>query len=229
MGKTDTDDVEMEVYGTPGEYFGAFMQGGTIRLHGNAQNFTAMCMHHGILQIFGNAGKVCGYASKGGTIFILGDIVDRGWTNSVNDPRCQDLQIHILGSASKYCGESLMGGDFFFGGLYFDSAGKLRIQDRPYRGTKLLGGSSRGNMLFFDPYDRLDQHQYAHGKLKKIAAEDWNYWKRMVVDTLRLSGVEIKKNNGKEIFVADGKSFALSPENFKLLVPKGGLKGYESH
>lgn len=229
MGKTDTDDVEMEVYGTPGEYFGAFMQGGTIRLHGNAQNFTAMCMHHGNLEIFGNAGKVCGYASKGGRVFILGDIVDRAWTNSVNDPRCQDLQIHILGSASKYCGESLMGGDFFFGGLYFDSAGKLCVQDRPYRGTKLLGGASRGNMLFFDPYDRLDPHQYAHGKLKDIAAQEWDYWKKMVVDTLELSGVKIKKNNGKDIFVADGRSFALSPENFKLLVPKGGLKGYESH
>jgi len=27
MGSGDTDDVEMEIYGTPGEYFGAFMQG----------------------------------------------------------------------------------------------------------------------------------------------------------------------------------------------------------
>jgi hypothetical protein len=204
------------------------MQGGTIRLHGNAQNFAAMCMHHGNLKIFGNAGKVCGYASKGGNIFILGDIVDRAWTNSVNDPRCQDLQIHILGSASKYCGESLMGGDFFFGGLYFDSKGQLRIQDRPYRGTKLMGGASRGNMLFFDPYDRLDPNQYAHGKLKEIPAEDWDYWKKMVADTLKLSGVELKGND-KQAFIADGKSFAISPENFKLLVPKGGLKGYESH
>jgi glutamate synthase domain-containing protein 2/FAD/FMN-containing dehydrogenase/ferredoxin/glutamate synthase domain-containing protein 1 len=229
MGDIDTDDVEMDVYGTPGEYFGAFMQGGIIRLHANAQNFTAMCMHHGTLQIFGNAGKVCGYASKGGNIFILGDIVDRAWTNSVNDPRCQDLQIHILGSASKYCGESLMGGDFFFGGLYFDSTGQLRIQDRPYRGTKLMGGASRGNMLFFDPYDHLDPHQYAHGKLKEISETDWSYWEEFVAETLIMSGIQLKKENGKEVFVADGKPFELEPKNFKLMVPKGGLKGYESH
>jgi hypothetical protein len=229
MGTTDTDDVEMDVYGTPGEYFGAFMQGGTIRLHGNAQNFAAMCMHHGELQIFGNAGKVCGYASKGGKISVLGDIVDRGWTNSVNDPRCQDLQINILGSASKYCGESLMGGDFFFAGLYFNSEGKLKIQDRPFRGTKLMGGASRGNMLFFDPNNRLDPHQYTHGKIAELTAENWPALKKMVVDTLNLAGIEITRKNGVEKFTADDKQFTIEPQNFKLLVPKGGLKGYESH
>ncbi|MFQ5584273.1 MAG: hypothetical protein ACE5GL_07555, partial [Calditrichia bacterium] len=211
MGNTDTDDVEMDIYGIPGEYFAAFMQGGIIRLHGNAQNFTAMCMHHGELQVFGNAGKVCGYASKGGRVFILGDIVDRGWTNSVNDPRCQDLQIHILGSASKYCGESLMGGDFFFGGLYFDTTGKLRIQDRPYRGTKLLGGASRGNMLFFDPNDRLDPHQYAHGKPEPLTAENWPRLKQMVIETLKPSGIEVARTNNDLEFTADGRQYKIEP------------------
>ena len=229
MGSTDTDDVEIDVYGTPGEYFGAFMQGGTIRLHGNAQNFAAMGMHHGELYIYGNAGKVCGYASKGGEVYILGDIVDRAWTNSVNDPRCQDMRVHILGSASKYAGESLMGGDFFFGGLYFDSKGDLRIQERPYRGTKLLGGASRGNMLFFDPYDRLITVQYNHGKLKVPTANEWIYWKEMVEKTLLFAGVTLQLIDGVSSFIADGKTFTLEPQNFKLIVPKGGLKGYESH
>ncbi|MEZ4762126.1 MAG: hypothetical protein R3C26_02620 [Calditrichia bacterium] len=92
-------------------------------------------------------------------------------TNSVNDPRCQNLQIHVLGSASNYCGESLMGGDFFFGGMFFDQDGKLRMQERPYRGTKLMGAYSRGNFLFFDPHDRLDPHQYSHAKFEEIT---WN-------------------------------------------------------
>jgi len=77
------------------------MQGGTIRLHGNAQNFCGMAMHHGKLYVFGNAGKVCGYASKGGKVFIMGDIVDRCWTNSVNDSRTQDLEVMILGVWKK--------------------------------------------------------------------------------------------------------------------------------
>ncbi len=229
MGKSDTDDVEIEVYGTPGEYFGAFMQGGAIRCHGNAQNFTAMGMHHGNLYVFGNSGKVNGYASKGGKVFILGDIVDRAWTNSVNDPRCQDLQVHVLGSASKYCGESLMGGDFFFGGMYFDAKGHLRLQERPYRGTKLMGGASRGNFLFFDPHDRLDPHQYSHAKFAEITLEMWEYWQERVTETLALAGVEIHKKGNQKAFYADEKEYILTPENFRLLIPKGGLKGYESH
>ena len=230
MGKVDSDDVEIDVYGTPGEYFGAFMQGGTIRCHGNAQNFTAMGMHHGNLYIHGNAGKVNGYASKGGKVVILGDIVDRAWTNSVNDPRCQNLQIHVLGSASKYCGESLMGGDFFFGGMFFDQDGKLRMQERTYRGTKLMGGASRGNFLFFDPHDRLDPHQYSHAKFEEITPELWEYWQERVMETLQLAGVELSTKNGKTFsFEVDEQPYALSPENFRLLIPKGGQKGYESH
>ncbi|GAB4367906.1 MAG: hypothetical protein Kow0042_08790 [Calditrichia bacterium] len=229
MGTSDTDDVIMDVYGAPGEYFGAFMQGGTVRLHGNAQNFAAMCMHHGHLQIFGNAGKVCGYASKGGEVYILGNIVDRAWTNSVNDSRCQDLKVHILGTASKYAGESLMGGDFFFAGLYFGQNGELRLQDRPYRGTKLLGGASRGNMLFFDPLNRLDPHQYVHGKLQEIQETDWPGWLQMITKTFKLAGINIRQQNGESLIYADGKTYSINPANFKLVVPKGGLKGYESH
>jgi len=29
--------------------------------------------------------------------------------------------------------------------------------------------------------------------------------------------------------VADGKELAIAPENFKLIVARGGLRGYESH
>ena len=205
------------------------MQGGTLRVHGNAQNFAGMCMHHGHLHIFGHAGKVCGYASKGGDVFILGDIVDRAWTNSVNDPRCQPLRVHVLGSASKYAGESLMGGDFFFGGMYFNEKGELRVQQRPYRGTKLLGGASRGRMLFFDPYDRLDPHQYTHGKIVDIPAEEWPYWQERVRKTLELADIPLVQEGNTPGFTADGKTFRLVPEFFKLIVAKGGLKGYESH
>jgi hypothetical protein len=229
MGKGNTDDVQMEVYGTPGEYFGAYMQGGNLILHGNAQNFAAMCMHHGNIKILGNAGKVCGYASKGGEVFILGDIIDRAWTNSVNDPRCQELKIHVFGSASKYAGESLMGGNFFFGGLYFDFQGQLTIQDRPYRGTKLLGGASRGNMLFFDPNNRLEPSQFTHGRLEKIEEQDWSRWEKMVVDTLNLAGVKIVEDSNIKCFYADEKKYKIIPDQFKLIKPKGGLKGYESH
>jgi hypothetical protein len=35
--------------------------------------------------------------------------------------------------------------------------------------------------------------------------------------------------DGKEFIEVDGKQVEFSQENFKLIVPRGGLKGYESH
>ncbi|MEE4310989.1 MAG: glutamate synthase-related protein [candidate division KSB1 bacterium] len=229
MGRVNTDDVTMDVFGAAGEYFGAFMQGGTVRLHGNAQNFCAMCMHHGNLYIFGNAGKVCGYASKGGKVFIMGDVVDRGWTNSVNDSRCQDLEVCILGSATKYAGESLMGGQFFFGGLHFDSHGRLKFNERPYLGTKMLGGASRGNFVLFDPKNTLKEAQYVHGQVREFSDSEWTFFHEKITETFHLSNIEIFRLKDREYIVVDGRKIDIDPDNFKLIVPKGGLKGYESH
>jgi hypothetical protein len=229
MGRGDTDDVVVDIHGTPGEYLGAFMQGGLVRCHGNAQNFTAMGMHHGRLEVYGNAGKVCGYASKGGEVWILGNVVDRAWTNSVNDPRCQDLAVNIFGTASKYCGESLMGGDFVFAGLAWDGQGRLHLQERPFRGTKLLGGASRGNMLFFDPEDRLLPDQHTQGRLREIDAEAWPAWRSRLEDLLTFGGVPLQHRDGRTSLTVEGRSVELTPATCKLLVPRGGLKGYESH
>jgi hypothetical protein len=46
---------------------------------------------------------------------------------------------------------------------------------------------------------------------------------------LHLAGIEIQANGAQELFTADERQFKLEPEYFKLIVPKGGLKGYESH
>jgi glutamate synthase domain-containing protein 1 len=229
MGHHDSPDVVIDVYGTPGEYLGAFMQGGLLRVHGNAQNFAAMGMHHGEIQVFGNAGKVCGYASKGGKVFILGDINDRAWTNSVNDSRGQDLCVQILGSASKYAGESLMGGDFLFLGLTFEPNGTLCLESRPCRGTKLLGGASRGRFLFFDPDQRLDPQQYVHGYLAEIAPADWLVWQARIIETLQLAGCPLENRAGGYYLRLKDRDILISPAQFRLILPKGGLKGYESH
>ncbi len=229
MGTGYTDDVQLDVYGNAGEYFGAFMQGGTMRLHGNAQNFCAMAMHHGQLYVYGNAGKVCGYGSKGGKVFIMGNVVDRVWTNSVNDSRTQPLEVFILGSATKYAGESLMGGDFFFGGMHFNSAGELSLNERPYFGTKMLGGASKGRFLFFDPQNRLLKAQYTHGRQKEIDDRDWEYYKPRLKAMFERCNIALYEKEDAEYLHVDGKMVAFVPDAFKLIVPKGGLKGYESH
>jgi len=44
-----------------------------------------------------------------------------------------------------------------------------------------------------------------------------------------LSNIAIHQKKGQEYIIVEGKKVALVAENFKLVVPKGGLKGYESH
>ncbi|OQX94430.1 hypothetical protein B6I21_09450 [candidate division KSB1 bacterium 4572_119] len=159
----------------------------------------------------------------------MGNVVDRCWTNSVNDSRCQNLEVKILGSATKYGGESLMGGDFFFGGLNFDQLGNLRGNERPYLGTKMFGGASRGNFLFFDPEDKLVEAQYIHGIMESISDEKWEYFDREIRETFALSNIKIYEDKESEYIIVNGARVNFSRDNFKLIVPRGGLKGYESH
>jgi formylmethanofuran dehydrogenase subunit C len=99
MGSGSTFDTTVDVYGSPGEYCGAFNMGTLVRVHNHAQNFTGMVMHSGTLEIHGDAGKVTGYSSKGGTFNILGNVVDRGWVCAVSDPRGPGLQVNVVGTA----------------------------------------------------------------------------------------------------------------------------------
>ncbi|MFX0140712.1 MAG: hypothetical protein ACFFDN_44145, partial [Candidatus Hodarchaeota archaeon] len=162
-------------------------------------------------------------------VFIMGDIVDRCWTNSVNDSRTQDLEVMILGSATKYAGESLMGVNFFFGGLHFDNKGNLRLNERPYLGTKMLGSASRGNFVFFDPENRLVEAQYVHGVLKDFSDEEWRYFGGRIKGSFELANIPVHSENGAEYILIEDKKVMIVPENFKLIVPKGGFKGYEGH
>ena len=159
----------------------------------------------------------------------MGNVVDRVWTNSVNDSRTQQLEILILGSATKYAGESLMGGNFIFGGMHFDEKGQLSLNERPYFGTKMLGGASRGKFVFFDPENRLLEAQFTHGKIEAFSEGEWLYFEQKIRELFQLSNIPLYKKNSGEYINVDGKMVEFNRDVFKLIVPKGGLKGYESH
>jgi hypothetical protein len=54
MGSGLTQDTTVDIYGSPGEYLGAFNMGALVRVHNHAQNFTGMVMHSGTLEIHGD-------------------------------------------------------------------------------------------------------------------------------------------------------------------------------
>jgi len=121
-----------------------------------------------------------------------------------------------------------MGGNFL-GGLHFDNKGNLRLNERPDLGTKMLSGASRGNFVFFDPENRLVEAQYVHGVLRDFSDEEWRYFYGRIKESFELAGIALNSENGNEYIFVEDKKVMIKPENFKLVVPKGGLKGYEGH
>jgi glutamate synthase domain-containing protein 3 len=226
MGSGSTTDTTVDVFGSPGEYCGAFNMGALVRVHNHAQNFTGMVMHSGTLEIHGDAGKVTGYSAKGGTFNILGNVVDRGWVCAVSDPRGPGLQVNIVGTAYEHLGQALMGGSVLMLGLFRGYDGMLRRMDSPYRGAKILAGASAGEAIFYDPSRRLEEAQY---KGCSVHAIDDQKWKEIVNRLLSLEtifGLGLSKENGHLNIRIDGHLETLSPEQFRWIIPRGELEGY---
>ena len=61
------------------------------------------------------------------------------------------------------------------------------------------------------------------------AAADWPEWRGKLEALLEFGGVRIDRSGADPVIEVDGKPVPLNPETCRLLVPTGGLKGYESH
>ena len=226
MGSGDTSDTVVDVFGSPGEYLGAFNMGTLVRVHGHAQNFTGMVMHSGTLQIHGDAGKVTGYSSKGGTFNILGNVVDRGWVCAVSDPRGPGLQVNVVGTAYEHLCQALMGGSVMILGLFWDDSGRLCQMDSPYRGAKILAGASAGEVIFYDPNRRLDEAQYRGGKVNPIDQKKWEEIMERLLKLERIFNLGISKENNHLHINLKGNFLSMTPEDFRWIVPRGELEGY---
>ncbi len=226
MGSGSTLDTTLDVFGSPGEYCGAFNMGALVRVHGHAQNFTGMVMHSGTLEIHGDVGKVTGYSAKGGTFNILGNVVDRGWVCAVSDPRGPGLQVNLVGTAYEHLCQALMGGSVIVLGLFRGNDGILHQMPSPYSGAKILAGASAGEAIFYDPSGRLEEPQYKGCVLRPIDDKKW----REIVDRLLHLGsifdLGISQENNHLTIPIDGHLQTIIPEDFRWILPIGELEGY---
>ena len=62
--------MQIDIYGTPGNDLGAFMNGPKLVIHGNAQDGCGNTMNDGQIIIHGHAGDVTGNSMRGGKIFV---------------------------------------------------------------------------------------------------------------------------------------------------------------
>ena len=72
---TDLDRaVEIDIFGTPGNDLGSFMNGPKITVHGNAQDGCGNTMNDGTIVVHGHAGDITGLSARGGKMFVRDDV-----------------------------------------------------------------------------------------------------------------------------------------------------------
>jgi len=142
---TDLDKpVEIEVFGTPGNDLGAFMNGPRIIVHGNAQDGCGNTMNEGEIIVHGHAGDTVGLSARGGNIFIREDV---GYRAGIHMKEYKDKKpvVVIGGTAQDFFGEYMAGGILILLGL---NLGEGKNHKARFIGTGMHGGVIyvRGNV-----------------------------------------------------------------------------------
>lgn len=99
----------IQIYGTPGNALGAYLNGSSVEVFGNAQDAVGDTMNDGEIIIHGNCGDGTGYGMRGGKIFVEGDC---GYRGGIHMKSYQDKfpVLVIGGKAGSFLGEYQAGG-----------------------------------------------------------------------------------------------------------------------
>ena len=159
---TDLDKpVEIEIFGTPGNDLGAFMNGPKIIVHGNAQDGCGNTMNDGKIIIHGHAGDTVGLSSRGGSVFVRDGVGYRAGIH-MKEYRNKKPVLVIGGTAQDFLGEYMAGGILIMLGLDLGEGGCCK--------TKYVGTGMHGGLIYL----RGDIEEYQLGKEVGIAELDDN-------------------------------------------------------
>ena len=211
-----TDDVQIDVYSSSGDYLASGIDGMTIRVHGNAQDQLGQILKSGKLVVYGDVGQTFMYGAKGGDVYVMGNAAGRPFINAVGRPR-----VVINGTALDYLAESFMAGDPLKGGgfvvlngLEFDDKGTVQPQATPYSGSNLFSLASGGAIYVRDPHRMLVEEQLNGGAFGKLTGEEWRLILPYLKENERLFNISIEN----DLLVVDGKK--KSPEEvYRKIVP----------
>ena len=148
--------VEIEIFGTPGNDLGAFMDGPRITVHGNAQDGCGNTMNSGEIIVHGHAGDIAGLSARGGKLFVRDDV---GYRAGIHMKEYQDRKpvVVIGGTAQDFVGEYMAGGVLILLGLNLGGGG--------YHQAKFIGTGMHGGVI----YIRGNVKEYQLGKEVGIA------------------------------------------------------------
>lgn len=106
---TSNPNMRIEIHGTPGNDLGAFLNGGTIEVFGNAQDVTANTMNDGRIIVHGNSGDITGLAARGGILLVKGN---SGYRVGIHIKEFEGVGVNLVigGFVNDYLGEYMAGG-----------------------------------------------------------------------------------------------------------------------
>lgn len=119
-------DVKLDIYGTPGNDLGVFMDGPTIEVFGNCEDQTGNTMNSGTIIVHGNAWDVTGLAARGGKIFVKGN---GGYRIGIHMKAYFDMKPVIVygGTVREFFGEYMAGGILVALGLKLENGNPRTI------------------------------------------------------------------------------------------------------
>ncbi len=109
-------ELRITIMGTPGNNLGAFLDGPTIEVFGNAQDMTGNTMNSGRIIVHGNAWDVTGLSARGGKILIRGSSGYRVGIHMKEFGAARPVLL-IGGTVKDYLGEYMAGGTIIVLGL----------------------------------------------------------------------------------------------------------------
>ena len=161
IGTNLDKSVELEIFGTPGNDLGAFMNGPRIIVHGNAQDGCGNTMNEGEIIIHGHAGDIIGLSARGGKIFVREDV---GYRAGIHMKEYQGKKpvLVIGGTAQDFLGEYMAGGIMILLGL--------NLSEGKHHKARFIGTGMHGGVI----YMRGNIEDYQLGKEVGIAEMEEN-------------------------------------------------------
>ncbi len=170
IGTNLNKPVEINIFGTPGNDLGAFMDGPKITVFGNAQDGCGNTMNSGEIIVHGHAGDIIGLSARGGKIFIRDSI---GYRAGIHMKEYQDQKPKLVigGTAQDFLGEYMAGGILVL----------LGLNGSQYHKAKFIGTGMHGGVIYLR--GSVENHQL--GKevgIKDLEAVDWQILKKLVAE-----------------------------------------------
>ncbi|MEM2906020.1 MAG: hypothetical protein QW587_09875, partial [Candidatus Bathyarchaeia archaeon] len=171
VGTSLHSDLELHIYGTPGNDLGAFMNGPRIIVHGNVQDACGNTMDNGEIIVHGRAGDITGYGMRGGRIFIRDDAGYRVGIHMKEYAEKKPILV-VGGTVQDFLGEYMAGGVLLVLGLTLPSGGGHKAS---YVGTGMHGGAIyiKGSVAHLGKEVGVKEMTQEDHKLVKSLAEDY--------------------------------------------------------